>query len=46
MKKQQIEESSLNRILSHLKDKDVAMITAFRTNPDLQSSETNNRKKK
>ena len=42
---QQIEESSLNRILSHLKDKDVAMITAFRTNPDLQLSKTNNRKR-
>lgn len=45
MKKQQIEESSLNRILSHLKDKDVAMITAFRTNPNLQLSKTNNRKR-
>lgn len=45
MKKQQIEESNLNRILSHLKDKDVAMITTFRTNPDLQLSKTNNRKR-
>ena len=45
MKKQQIEKSSLNRILSHLKDKDVATITAFITNPDLQLSKTNNRKR-
>ena len=43
--KEQIKESSLNRILSHLKDKDIAMITAFRTDPELGLSKTANRER-
>lgn len=41
----QIKESNLNRILSHMKDKDIAMITAFRTDPELNLSKTRNRKR-
>nr|CAI9751355.1 hypothetical protein DGKKSRWO_DGKKSRWO_CDS_0074 [uncultured phage]CAI9752241.1 hypothetical protein CVNMHQAP_CVNMHQAP_CDS_0074 [uncultured phage] len=41
----QISESSLNRVLSHLNDRDVAMITAFRTDPSLGYSNTENIKR-
>lgn len=41
----QIKESNLNRILSHTKDKDIAVITAFRTDPELGLSKTRNRER-
>lgn len=40
--KQEIYESSINRILSHMEDKDMAMITAFRTDPELGLSNKDN----
>lgn len=43
MKNIKIFESSINRILSHTKDKDIAMITAFRTDPKIGRSLTENR---
>lgn len=41
----QVFESSLNRVLSHTKDKDIAMITAFRTDPKLGYSYNDNFKR-
>ena len=38
-------ESSINRVLSHAKDKDIAMITAFRTDPSFGLSLADNRKR-
>lgn len=43
--KKQIKESNLNRILSHMEDKDIATITAFRTDPELGISNKENRKR-
>lgn len=40
-----VSESSLNRVLSHLRDRDIAMITAFRTDPSLSYSNTENRER-
>lgn len=36
-------ESSINRVLSHMEDKDIATITAFRTDSDLGYSKKDNR---
>ena len=38
-------EANVNRVLSHVKDKDIAMITAFRTDPKLNRSLKDNRAK-
>lgn len=42
---EQIKESNLNRILSHMSDKDIAMITAFRTDPELGLTKRQNQKR-
>lgn len=42
---EQIKESKLNRILSHMKNKDIATITAFRTDPELKFSKKINRER-
>lgn len=42
---EQIKESNINRILSHMKDKDIATITAFRTDPELEFSKTKNKER-
>lgn len=40
-----LNESNINRIMSHMKDKDIAMLTAFRTDPKIGLSKKQNRKR-
>lgn len=40
-----LNESNINRIMSHMKDKDIAMLTAFRTDPELGLSKKQNRER-
>lgn len=40
-----LNESNINRIMSHMKDKDIAMLTAFRTDPKIGLSKKQNRER-
>lgn len=40
-----LNESNINRIMSHMKDKDIAMLTAFRTDPKFGLSKKQNRER-
>lgn len=40
-----LNESNINRIMSHMEDKDIAMLTAFRTDPKIGLSKKQNRER-